>query len=87
MASHLPPPSPPTPRMTKPFQRKTIVKEKISHFSRSQAILSRADLMAIEKGDKITRMVVKGQLVEPAVCFSDLKACEELIRSFIRQKP
>ena len=43
--------------------------------------------MAIEKGDKITRMVVKGQLVEPAVCFSDLKACEELIRSFIRQKP
>ena len=35
----------------------------------------------------ITRMVVQGQLVEPTVCFSDLQACEELIHSFIRQKP
>ena len=34
-----------------------------------------------------TKMVVKGQFLEPAVCFSDLWACEELIPSFIRQKP
>ena len=33
-----------------------------------------------------TRMVVQGQLVEPAVCFSDLWAFEELMNSFIRQK-
>ena len=32
-------------------------------------------------------MVVQGQLVEPAICFSDLKARDELIHSFIRQKP
>ena len=31
--------------------------------------------------------VVKGQLVEPAVYFSVLKAREALIHSFIRQKP
>ena len=35
----------------------------------------------------ITRMIVQGQLVEPAVCYSDLQACEELIHSFIRQRP
>ena len=34
----------------------------------------------------ITGTVVKGHLVEPAVCFSHLLACEELIHSFIRQK-
>ena len=34
-----------------------------------------------------TRMVVQIQLVEPAVCFSDLLACEELIHSLIRQMP
>ena len=34
-----------------------------------------------------TRMVVQGQLDEHTVCFSDIKACEELIHSFIRQKP
>ena len=33
-----------------------------------------------------TRIVVQVQLVEPAVCFSDLQACEEMIHSFIRQK-
>ena len=32
-------------------------------------------------------MVVQGQLVEPVVCFSDQKARENLIHSFIRQKP
>ena len=32
-------------------------------------------------------MVVKGQLVESAVCFSDLYACEERIHSIIRRKP
>ena len=32
-----------------------------------------------------TRMVVQGQLVEPAICFSDLLTCEELIHSFIRR--
>ena len=32
-------------------------------------------------------MVVQVQLVEPAVCFSDLLACEEMIHSFIRQMP
>ena len=31
-------------------------------------------------------MVVHG-LVEPAVCFSELLACKELIHSFIRQNP
>ena len=34
-----------------------------------------------------TRIIVQGQLVEPAVCFSDVEACEDLIHSFIRQKP
>ena len=34
-----------------------------------------------------TGMVVHGQLFEPAVCFSELQACEELIHSFIRLKP
>ena len=33
-----------------------------------------------------TRMFVQGQLVKPAVCFSDLYACEELIHSFIWHK-
>ena len=32
-------------------------------------------------------MVVQRQLVGPAVCLSDLQACEELIHSFIRQRP
>ena len=31
-------------------------------------------------------MVIHG-LVEPAVCFSELLACKELIHSFIRQNP
>ena len=35
---------------------------------------------------RMTKMVVQGQLVVPAVSFSDLSACEELIHSFIRQK-
>ena len=30
-------------------------------------------------------MAVQGQPVEPAICFSDLYACEELIHSFIQQ--
>ena len=34
-----------------------------------------------------TRMVVQGQLVEPAICFNDQQACKELIHSFISQKP
>ena len=34
-----------------------------------------------------SRMVVKGQLVEPTICFSDLYACEELIDSLIRHQP
>ena len=34
--------------------------------------------------EKHIRMVVKGQLVAPALCF---RRCEELIHSFIRQKP
>ena len=34
-----------------------------------------------------TRMVVQVQLVESAICFSDILAYEELIHSFIRQKP
>ena len=33
-----------------------------------------------------TRMVIQGQLDEPALYFSDLQACEELIHSFIRKK-
>ena len=33
-----------------------------------------------------TKMIVQAQLVEPTVCFSDIKACEELIHLF-RQKP
>ena len=38
--------------------------------------------------NKLNRMVVQGQLVEPTVCLSDVKkACETLIHSFIRQKP
>ena len=36
---------------------------------------------------KYTRMVIQGQLAEPAVFLSDLYACEELIHSFIRQNP
>ena len=35
----------------------------------------------------MTRMVVQGQLVELAICFSDQKDCEELSHLFIRQKP
>ena len=34
----------------------------------------------------VVRMVVHGQLVKPAVCFSDQQACEELIHSFIRSQ-
>ena len=32
-------------------------------------------------------MLVQGQLLKPAICFIDLKTCEELIHSFIRQEP
>ena len=32
-------------------------------------------------------MVIKGQLIERTVCFSEQQACDELIYSFIRQKP
>ena len=35
----------------------------------------------------IPRMVVQGQLDEPALCFSDLQAFEILIHSLIKQKP
>ena len=31
--------------------------------------------------------MVVHRLVEPAVCFSELLACKELINSFIRQNP
>ena len=34
-----------------------------------------------------TRMVIHVQLVKPAICFSDLQACEEQIHSFFREKP
>ena len=34
-----------------------------------------------------TRIVVQVHILEPAICFSDLLVYEELIPSFIRQKP
>ena len=55
-----------------------------NHFSRCDEYL----LNVLKTSN--TRMTDQGQLVEPAepaFCFSDLLSCEELIHSFIRQKP
>ena len=52
-------------------------------------LLKESELLFLSLGSWTinTRMIVQGQLVKSTVCLSDLLACEELIHSFIRQKP